>query len=534
MKRTLQSIKCKLCDEIHPSNGIHTHLKWKHNGMTTTQYINLYGDFRINAKKTEKLKDGKTLYKCQLCNDGTEYTTTALSFHLIKKHNINKEEYILKNLLNNVNPVCKCGCGNFTKIKSYSLPHAVEYISGHNSVGETNPNYNKSHSISAREKMRIRAIERIQNFDGTLPMHLPGALEKRGKIQTDKFLEKVESENNLTILLREIEDCECYYKLKCNKCNHEFEQFHQSYFECPECYPKCRSRIENDIINHLLSLDKSLNIIHNTRSVIPENLEIDLYFPDHNMAVEVNGLYWHGELQGKNRKYHVHKTIECEKLGIQLIHVFEDEWELNRSMVLHKIGQKLGIFSGKRYQARKCKVKPISFNECKIFLELNHLQGSDIAPIRLGLFSEDTLISVMTFSRPNISRGRKTSKNNEYELSRFASKENVLCIGAGGKLLQHFIRTHTPKKIISYADRRWSSKTSNIYKKLGFDFIHESEPCYWYFKPNERRRYHRFNFTKRSLVKSGADINKTEWKIMQEMGYDRIWDCGHFKYEMNL
>ena len=30
------------------------------------------------------------------------------------------------------------------------------------------------------------------------------------------------------------------------------------------------------------------------------------------------------------------------------------------------------------------------------------------------------------------------------------------------------------------------------------------------------------------------DNNKTEWEMMQELGYDRIWDCGKFKYEMTF
>jgi len=44
-------------------------------------------------------------------------------------------------------------------------------------------------------------------------------------------------------------------------------------------------------------------------------------------------------------------------------------------------------------------------------------------------------------------------------------------------------------------------------------------------------RLHRFNFPKHKLVKMGHDSNLTEWEIMQTLGYDRIWDCGHLKFE---
>ena len=28
--------------------------------------------------------------------------------------------------------------------------------------------------------------------------------------------------------------------------------------------------------------------------------------------------------------------------------------------------------------------------------------------------------------------------------------------------------------------------------------------------------------------------DKTEWQIMQELGYDRIWDCGKYRYEVKF
>ena len=49
--------------------------------------------------------------------------------------------------------------------------------------------------------------------------------------------------------------------------------------------------------------------------------------------------------------------------------------------------------------------------------------------------------------------------------------------------------------------------------------------------PKMKKRHHRFGFTKQKLVKLGHDSNKTEVEIMHELGYYRIWDCGHLKYE---
>jgi hypothetical protein len=75
---------------------------------------------------------------------------------------------------------------------------------------------------------------------------------------------------------------------------------------------------------------------------------------------------------------------------------------------------------------------------------------------------------------------------------------------------------------------RWGS--GNLYETLGFIDQGNCGPNYWYFYPNKMIRKHRFGFRKSILVKNGGDSKKTEWILMQEMGYDRIWDCGNKKF----
>jgi hypothetical protein len=147
--------------------------------MLVNEYISQFGDFRINSAKAKGNQIGKDLVKCKLCNDGCDYTTTAFSFHLKKKHNLVKEEYISTHLLNGEQPKCKCGCGNSTTIKSYFLPYTTEYISGHN---KSTLGYKFSDdSIS---KMKAKAVSRTEQFRAngeTAPWHSKEALEKRGK-----------------------------------------------------------------------------------------------------------------------------------------------------------------------------------------------------------------------------------------------------------------------------------------------------------------------------------------------------------------
>ena len=61
-------------------------------------------------------------------------------------------------------------------------------------------------------------------------------------------------------------------------------------------------------------------------------------------------------------------------------------------MIKNKLGLNTKIY------ARKCLVKEVSSQEARKFLEYNHLQGYANSKVRLGLYYNEELISLMTFS----------------------------------------------------------------------------------------------------------------------------------------
>jgi hypothetical protein len=124
------------------------------------------------------------------------------------------------------------------------------------------------------------------------------------------------------------------------------------------------------------------------------------------------------------------------------------------------------------------------------------------------------------------------SQNGSYELLRFCNKLNVNVVGGASKLLKYFIKTYKPKDIISYADRRWSQ--GELYKVLGFDFIHNSKPSYFYIIKDKTKREYRFKYRKDILVKQGYDKDKTEHQIMLDRKIYRIYDCGNMKFSMKF
>lgn len=88
-----------------------------------------------------------------------------------------------------------------------------------------------------------------------------------------------------------------------------------------------KSLIEIEIQEYIKSLCS--NVICNTKLIISP-LELDCYIPDLNLAFEINGTYWHSINVGTNKYYHLKKTLLCQKQNITLIHIFEDEWKLNK------------------------------------------------------------------------------------------------------------------------------------------------------------------------------------------------------------
>jgi len=323
------------------------------------------------------------------------------------------------------------------------------------------------------------------------------------------------------------------YEMKCDcNLNHNFT-IHRHLLSsrktfktifCTICNPtKSNTGLQSQLKNFVDEL-KIDEILYNTRSIISP-LEIDIYIPKLKIGIEFNGIYWHNELN-KEKNYHLIKTEMCEKLGIQLIHIYEDDWIYKQNIIKSILLNKLGMNNTKIY-ARKCEIKEVSDNNLiRKFLETNHIQGFIGSKVKLGLYFQDKLVSLMTFGNRRVAMGKKTTNENEYELLRFCNKLNTNVIGGASKLFKYFIDKYKPLEITTYADRSFSQ--GKLYKTLGFDFIEKTEPNYYYVIDGIKR--HRFNFRKDKLVREGFDINKTEHEIMLERGICRIYDSGNLKY----
>lgn len=311
-----------------------------------------------------------------------------------------------------------------------------------------------------------------------------------------------------------------YLKFKCNDCDNEYDS--QTNTRISKCSCKKLSGTslqENDLLQYIKSLIPEVEVLTNVRDVISPK-ELDIYIPSMKLAFEYNGMYWHST-EHKSEKYHQEKVLACNENGINLIHIFEDEWNSDDKNAIIKERIKNKIHTSTVIYARKCKILPVHKEVAASFLNNHHIQGNTQSPICIGLYYEDSLCALMTFGK---SRFDKTI---QYELIRYCSSGTV--VGGASKLLKHFEKTYNPTSLMTYADMNWS--TGNLYDKLGFEFDTYTVPGYFYYDPATKERISRQRCQKHKLIKKGFDSSLTEKHICCNiLGYYKIYDSGNLKY----
>lgn len=254
-------------------------------------------------------------------------------------------------------------------------------------------------------------------------------------------------------------------KFKCKVCGNVFETWHHDGFHsrCPICYPKSISISEKELQDFI---SQFVSTQTNTKEIIPP-FELDVYVPEKKLAFEFDGLYWHSLEAGKTKEYHLHKTQECEKQGIQLIHIFENEWLKKKEIVKGFIRNLLGSYDNV-IMLENCEVKEVDEKTSKFFLKTNYILDEVDTTINLGLFYHDELVSLMSFKK------LKIRNENSWKLVCFCNKLGFNVPEVKTYLLKCFENNYKPTILISYVDRRYFS--GELQKNLGFKLKQALEP----------------------------------------------------------
>jgi len=130
-------------------------------------------------------------------------------------------------------------------------------------------------------------------------------------------------------------------KVQCPE-GHKYKVTYSSFKQgtrCPYCAAELgSSKGEKEVVNFVRA--QGIDIIENDRSQIinpltNKNLELDIWIPSLNKAIEYNGLYWHSFKDVI--KHDKIKKEQCEKLGIDLLIIQEDNWQKYQQLEMGKI-----------------------------------------------------------------------------------------------------------------------------------------------------------------------------------------------------
>jgi len=416
-------------------------------------------------------------------------------------------------------PTCKC-CNNHTKW-DYTQQQFRTYCS--KMCSDKDPELQQKRENTLFEKHGVKHPGEHQLFRAKQKETMKQKFGVEYPFQRHMSVETLETLNNKQLMKELISEFSTF----------EISDQLGTSQACISCYirkhnltspKKSTSRYERELVDELTKLLRT-KIVLNSRKIIAPS-ELDIFIPSKNVAIEFNGLFWHSELLGKDKNYHINKTRMCEEKNIRLIHIFEHQWLSNKRLILKRLKHILGNNVENRVYARKCEVRTISQNTSRKFTSKYHIQKHASASVHLGLFFKNKLVSVMTFGKS------RYNKKYQWELIRFCSISSYSVVGGASKLFHHFVKTFIPESVITYSDKSWN--TGNVYEKMGFTYLHTSAPNYFYFK-NATEVFSRVKFQKHKLSKKlkSFDPSLTEWDNMRNNGYNKFWDCGNDVFVWN-
>ena len=289
-------------------------------------------------------------------------------------------------------------------------------------------------------------------------------------------------------------------------------------------------------VKSIIALLKELNIPYelNNRQVLHNKQEIDIWLHQYNLGIEVNPVSTHTIDDPKwgftSKTYHQDKSLQAQKQGIGLIHLYDDDFEDPRKWAVLKEQLFCLTQTKQKIGARQCIIKEITKQTAQDFLNQYHFQGANqSAAVRLGIYHHDELLGVFTC-------GKSRFTHHDWELYRYCVNPRYIVHGIFNKLLQHFIAHYTAsgQTLVTYMDLNKRLSSSNIYERSQFDYDGLTAPNYIWVQRNTFECLKRYETTKKHLIAQGYDPSQTEVEIMRKRGFYRVFDAGSLRYTKKL
>ena len=373
-------------------------------------------------------------------------------------------------------------------------------------------------------------------------------------VDMDKFLSGDDERNGMETMIQ----------CRCQKCGNAFVR---SWLSLKNCADNNRSVFCDNCLHHTSSLENemcafidSLNVTYERRKHLfvgdkSSWFEVDVFIPEKNVAIEMNGSYWHATL-GRNqiatkaKDYHMNKFILCKEMGIRLISVFDYDWFTKQDKVKRTIRD--ALVERKRIYARQCTIRQATNKECAVFFAGNHFDGhASNASFFVVLEHDGSIVAAMSFGHPrgvSIDDKSETNETNEtkekgksIEMYRYATKEGITVVGGVSRCLSFALKqiTHNGGEyasIVTYSDNNLF--TGDVYERLGFEQQRMTEEYFW--SDLGETFFPRYATQKSKLCNLFEDVTaddvktKTENDIMIEHGFVKVYTAGNTRWLKSL
>lgn len=448
------------------------------NGLNNYQRASI----KTELKKSEIGKDGLNTYQRVVIKRKQD---------IDKDGNNSFKKAYLKGLQTALNTVDEDGLNNFKKGRIKALETNKKNHNGLHNWASKNPKLNGRETklkkygnefYNNREKAHNTKLSKID--ENGLNSYQRAALKSKQHYKDnygveninqihikhiDDINEKFFRENFIKDNVFLIKECCSYFNTGSNWVIHK-----KQLFNIIEPNKQNQELTQLEIFNYIKQIYTNVILFNSHKIISPQ--ELDIYIPEKKLAIEFNGVYWHSANKGLDKYYHQNKSKLCQEKGIRLIHIYEDEWndEHKRDIIKDIIKHALNIptYENKIY-ARKCTIKEIENKEYNDFCNKYHIQGTKGAQVKLGLFYNNELVQIASFSKS------RYDKQYEWEWIRGCPASNNNVVGGTSKLFKYFVRKYNPKSVLCYAD--FNKFDGKGYKECGFKFIKITVPDKFYY-----------------------------------------------------
>jgi len=158
------------------------------------------------------------------------------------------------------------------------------------------------------------------------------------KLTYEFIKEEIEKVEGYKLLSKNYKNARSKLKVQCNR-GHIYYPTYDNFKNGKRCSICNNSKSEKEVFNIVNFLYEGKVFRNNRTQIINlltnRNLELDIWIPFLNKAIEFNGEYWHSSDDVKYRD--AEKVKQCKEKNIDLLVIWYKDWKNNKNKVIKQI-----------------------------------------------------------------------------------------------------------------------------------------------------------------------------------------------------